>query len=239
MKDYRISEWFINKPIRTLVEDIYADTTFSLFYDNVGQNDIYNDINRYCVEIRQEPVLEVGTGNGRVFKELVKRNINIYGIEPSKEMLNLMEAGIKQNVYKETFESFIENLVTKEAYLIPKTIIIPATSISLFQPVNIINNLKSFQKRFNFLPDIIFDFNKISSFSDDLQYHYTDEGKFYFSNHIHQDEIFYNIYKDGKLGVSKKYIYNLEIIDDISSNLNCNFKVIFENENYYMVKLYE
>ena len=63
-------------------DDIYSDTDFADFYNrSINEKFEINDLDFYREKINNDDVvLEIGSGNGRVFNVLSREGVNIYGL---------------------------------------------------------------------------------------------------------------------------------------------------------------
>lgn len=71
------------------------------FYDTVYKSvSGYDDLDFYMNEIRKTkgPVLEVGTGTGRIFCKAIERGADIYGIDISKLMQNYLKKKSRERI---------------------------------------------------------------------------------------------------------------------------------------------
>ena len=84
---------------------------FARFYDVLYQDIREGDQNYYLNKIRytQGPVLEIGTGTGRFFSETLKTGADIYGVDISPEMLNVL---LKKIPLKDRFRVSVDDIRT-------------------------------------------------------------------------------------------------------------------------------
>ncbi|MFP9130480.1 class I SAM-dependent methyltransferase [Niallia sp. BSM11] len=211
----------------TVVKDFYSDKDIVSYYNQ--EPDYSDELLFYLNNLdKEKKTLEIGAGNGRILIPLLEKGINIYGIEPSQEMLSkIISNDIRKRILNITLQDFIKN--EKPIY---DQIIIPATSISLFSPSDIRNFLTHYVQNMPLTTlKLVFDIldseslktknGKIYKFKDN-------DKKIYSANYIQENKLFNNIYiKNGineKLGVSVKYIYDDNIVKDILDGFN--FKII-------------
>lgn len=128
-----------------VTNNIYADPLFAKFYnETIDYGSQFSDIDFYRRCLKQDDIiLEIGTGNGRVFNVLINENFNIYGIEPEIEMIQYIYKQYKNRI----FITGIEHLSCLNGLKFSK-VIIPATTISLFSKELVIPFFKA--KRYIF-----------------------------------------------------------------------------------------
>ena len=82
-------------------DDIYSDTHFADFYNrSINEKFEINDLDFYREKINNDDVvLEIGSGNGRVFNVLSREGVNIYGIEPQLEMIKYIDTSYKDKIF--------------------------------------------------------------------------------------------------------------------------------------------
>ena len=138
-----------------IINNIYQEVEFAQYYEAVACESISSDIEYYLDMLsKNDRVLEIGTGNGRVLKPLLAHGIDIYGIEPEQAMLEFLNEEEKSRVYIGGIEKLTQfNHTSKYSY-----IIIPATSVSLFDEQIFSNFLSEAKKVLNSKGKIIFDF---------------------------------------------------------------------------------
>ncbi|MGC6627623.1 hypothetical protein ACP0FP_25480, partial [Escherichia coli] len=74
-----------------IINNIYQEVEFAQYYEAVACESISGDIEYYLDMLsKNDRVLEIGTGNGRVLKPLLAHGIDIYGIEPEQAMLEFL-----------------------------------------------------------------------------------------------------------------------------------------------------
>lgn len=222
-----------------IVENLYLDEEFAEYYKSISDEDIIlnNDLPLYEKILKKSNnILEIGSGTGRVFNYLFLKGYNIHGLEPSKEMSDYILEEAKSRIYNLTFQE-IDKLPLDDI----ETIIIPATSISLFSQgdfeiflYKIINNQTK-------LKNIFFDFmeeNFFLEFSEKISKKKIKQEKYYSVNFFdtYNRRIIYNVMNSKKLGVSIKYIYSLEVISKLFEKLNIRLDVLQSFDNYVMVE---
>lgn len=201
-----------------IINDLYSDKDIINVYNNEKHST--DEIAFYLSNLsKNDKILEIGAGNGRILIPLLEGGLDIYGIEPSKNMISkIKSSAIRARISNITLEEFLESKQT-----IFKEIIIPATSISLFSPTEI----KAFiQKYLRNIPynkfKLIFDFidpKELKEQSGKIQSYKDVNYIVYSANYISDDKIYYNIYIDNgkkeKLSTSTKYIYDEDVIANI------------------------
>ena len=82
-----------------IINNIYQEVEFAQYYEAVACESISGDIEYYLDMLsKNDRVLEIGTGNGRVLKPLLAHGIDIYGIEPEQAMLEFLNEEEKSRV---------------------------------------------------------------------------------------------------------------------------------------------
>jgi trans-aconitate methyltransferase len=84
------------------MNDLYPPA-FARFYDLIYskvRSDVDTDYFLRMMKAAGGPVLEVGVGTGRFFTEALRQGINIYGIDISPAMLNVLKKRIPEEDYK-------------------------------------------------------------------------------------------------------------------------------------------
>lgn len=88
--------------------DAWADV-----YDVLHQQEDMDDVPFYVEQAKQAdgPVLEIGCGTGRVYLELLREGVDAYGIDVSKNMLDILKEkadkeGLNPQVYQEDMRGF-------------------------------------------------------------------------------------------------------------------------------------
>lgn len=226
---------------------MYTDVFFLLFQKKLEDNltavtgNIYGDIDFYLEVLKKEStVLEIGTRNGRVLKPLLENGIDIYGIEPEEEMLRYLTDEERQRVTVMGIEN-LNNLNKNQLF---DAIIIPATSISLF-------NIKVFEQFLiqskNLLKQygrILFDFVNPEWLELQDQQVVIDkiDGQLFMSgNFIKKEQFIYNIYTKSQsgekvLGYSVKNIYSIDKVVAIAEKLGYATGVLQKNKEYIMME---
>ncbi|HDX9652459.1 TPA: hypothetical protein ROY23_002922 [Bacillus wiedmannii] len=224
-----------------VTDNIYSDLHFAEFYNqSINEKFEINDIDFYKEKINKDDVvLEIGSGNGRIFNVLSTDGFNIYGIEPQLEMTKYIDTDYRDKI----FNIGIENLETIKDIKFTK-IIIPATTVSLFSE----EQFKSFLIKAKGILDIhgsiIFDFLNPSSVKENrgevLNFR-TADSVFFISNDIIENEYVLNIYMEEngvkKVGYSVKYLHTLDYFKTVSKKLNYKFKILYNGEKIYFLEL--
>lgn len=192
-----------------IVENLYLDEEFAEYYKSISDEDIIlnNDLPLYEKILKKSNnILEIGSGTGRVFNYLFLKGYNIHGLEPSKEMSDYILEEAKDRIYNLTFQE-IDKLPLDDI----ETIIIPATSISLFSQGDFEIFLYKIMNNQTKLKNIFFDFmeeNFFLEFSEKISKKKIKQEKYYSVNFFdtYNRRIIYNVMNSKKLGVSIKYI---------------------------------
>ncbi|EHJ51877.1 methyltransferase domain-containing protein [Streptococcus macacae] len=223
----------------TVIDNLYEDETFSDYYKQVVNHDdlLENDISLYKNYFnKQTPVLEIGSGTGRIFNPLFEEGYDIYGLEPSSEMSRYIARRGQNRIYQ---------LTLQDIELLPKNdievVIIPATSVSLFSPSDLKSFLKSLLQKQPSIKSIVFDFLKEDFFESSMgviQTNVIDGKKYYHTNFFDKDKkrIIYNLVNSEKLGISIKYYYSYQIVRAIFEELGMAIHIVTDSENYTMVE---
>ena len=222
-------------------DNIYSDSHFAEFYNlSVGDKFEINDLDFYREKItKRDVVLEIGSGNGRVFNVLSREGFNIYGVEPQLEMIKYIDPKYREKIYTigiEDLETINKNNFTK--------IIIPATTVSLFSE----EQFKSFLIKAKGILDnhgeIIFDFlnhNYIKDNYGEVLNYKTDDSMFFISNSIIDNKYVLNIYMEGngvkKVGYSVKFLHTMEFFKEVSRELNYKLKLLYNGKMLYFLEL--
>lgn len=226
----------------TIVKDFYQDRDFAAYYNAVtllnksisSQN---NDYNFYISNLsKRSKILEIGSGNGRIFNRLFKENYNVYGLEPSLEMSAYINPTAKNRILHMTLQEFTLNA----KILNLDTVIIPATSISLFSPADFENFLNSLLKQSSF-STLIFDFLKPHYFlqsNNKITTVKVANNTFYSVNFLYNNSIIFNIIsaKHKKIGISQKFIYSLEYFEKLFKKVNGKLEILRNETDYLMIK---
>lgn len=222
-----------------IIDNLYDDATFSEYYRRVINQDslLENDIDLYkCYFDKETPILEIGSGTGRIFNTLFQEGYDVYGIEPSAEMSKFIDKNGQDRVYPLTLQD-IEYLPTNNI----QVIIIPATSVSLFSHAELENFLNTIKQQQVSIKRIVFDFLKEDFFinsTDIIQSHILDLGKFYDVNFFDEsgEKIIYNLINAEKLGISVKYAYSYTAIQKIFEKLGIELNIITDSDRYIMIE---
>lgn len=209
-------------------ENIYNDKDFVDFYNfletEFNDYDIYENVLEH-----NENILEIGSGTGRMLKYLTNKGFDVYGLEPSEKMISYIDGKFKNKIFKFGIEN-ISNIKNIKF----KYVIIPATTISLFEFDVFEKFLIDLKSILEPKSSIYFDFwNEIYVENLDKKIEKIDykNTKVFLGNHIKNTSLIFNIYLkfDGKekLGISKKKIYKKSLIRDICKRTE--YKVDFEN----------
>ncbi|OYS79652.1 hypothetical protein CBG04_11555, partial [Limosilactobacillus reuteri] len=72
----------------TIVKDLYQDKDFAEYYNTITSLNEFNSFNDdyiyYASNLsKSSKVLEIGSGNGRIFNQLYEDNYDAYGLEHS------------------------------------------------------------------------------------------------------------------------------------------------------------
>lgn len=116
-----------------IIENLYEDDIFANYYRSIVNQDelLEDDIDSYKQFFdKSMPILEIGSGTGRIFNPLFEDGYNIFGLEPAKEMAKYITNEGRDRIYSLTLQE-IGNLPQKNI----EVIIIPATSVSLFSQI--------------------------------------------------------------------------------------------------------
>lgn len=228
-----------------IIDNIYEDKEFADYYEKLSELDKNSDI--FIYEKYLNPIdvtLEIGSGNGRVFTPLFNNNYNIYGIEPSKEMIKYIPNNAQNRIYNLQLQH-IKEIDLKNI----NNVIIPGTSISLFSYDEIDDLFKYLRGYQSKIKTILFDFLPTSYFinSDRKIMTMTINGiKYYTVNFFSEDRkrVFFNIIKYEKqfnnkvrkIGISKKNLYSEENIKAIFQKYNVHYNLISKNKDYIFVR---
>lgn len=218
------------------ITNIYEDPIFVEFYDEITNAEaFFNDIQFYKDNISKNSLtVEFAAGTGRVTIPLLDSGYKVIGIEKEYEMIKKIPEEYRLNFIQENIFNFEElNSIYKEL----DTIIIPATSISLFsmEQINtLIVNLTKLNSHFNIMFDLI-NYKKVIS-----QYpkkEITSEGTFYYYNFLSEEHLIYNLlHKDRKvLGYSVKYHHNITDLVQLFENSGLKIEVKEVSNLYFMI----
>lgn len=224
-----------------LVENIYEDKHFSTFYQSFSKAYDQNvDVSFYKSHLStQDKVLEIGTGDGRVFIPLYEAGIDIYGIEPYPQMLASMDLKYLEYIFPIGLET-IETIHVKEF----TKIIIPATTISLFSFEEFEQFLMKVRELLAEGGAIIFDClndNFLNSQGGRLQMKVLGNDTYYFANKIVDNKILLNILvnydNEQKLGYSIKYLYTFEKLSLLAEQHRYSIQRLEEDDYVYFVEM--
>lgn len=226
----------------TIIDDLYKDNDFAAYYNattklSSSNSPLNDDYHYYTSNIeKNSKILEIGSGNGRIFNRLYNDSYDVYGIEPALEMAKYIEDLGRNRIFPMTLQEFTMN----SQKLNPDTVIIPATSISLFSPHDFEKFLNKLMTISSF-SNIIFDFLKPSFFvqtENQINVVKLTEGTYYSVNFQYEDSIVFNIIseKHKKLGISRKYLYSFEYFKNLFNELNGELKVLRDDPDYMMIK---
>jgi SAM-dependent methyltransferase len=224
-----------------VTDNIYADPDFARFYNQtVDYGSDFNDLDFYRQILNKDDViLEIGSGNGRVFNILAAENYHIYGIEPEREMIQYILEDFKGNI----FHNRIEDLSCLAGKHFSK-VIIPATTVSLFSE-EILTDFFSGIKTY-LMPggSIIFDIihpESAQKSAERIQTVRTKEGTFFIGNFIIGEYYVLNIYMKNrqteKIGYSKKKLYSVEYFRRLAKNLHYELRELHETSVFQFLEL--
>nr|WP_242586784.1 methyltransferase domain-containing protein [Enterococcus sp. DIV0869a] len=200
------------------------------------------DLDYYLTSFNEnDRVLEIGTGNGRILKPLLRQGIEIYGIEPEEEMLTFLNEEEKSRVYIGGIED-IHHFEHSGNYT---HIIIPATSVSLFDEQFFLTFLKNVKQLLTSKGKILFDFlspDCIAELHEKVSVEKINDQLFMSGNFIKEKQFIYNIYTkttDGerKLGYSVKNIYSVDQVNKLSALFGYKAHVLRDHKGYVMMEV--
>lgn len=231
----KISSKFLKISTRMkVIADFYQDIDFKNYYDFISTQDEYErDLAFYKEYLdKDNTILEIGTGNGRIFNPLHENGFNIYGLEPSTAMTASIKKG-KNKILKLYMQDIRECPIT-----VLHTVIIPATSICLFSKAEFANFLIEAKIKYPMLKNVIFDFVEPEFFieTDDIVYKVNNKGDQYlYTNFIQKDQVIFNVIYKNKIGISQKYLYSSNLISEISKKVSItHFIIHYEVGSYKM-----
>lgn len=221
----------------TKIRNVYEDIELVKYYNDISnQANDSSDISYYLSKLDKDNfIVELASGSGRVLKKLIDEGFNVHGIEYMQEMIRVMPTQYEKYVTQSDILDF------KRLSLIYKhvdSLILPATSITLFSLDtfdNFLKNIITLNKDFN----IILDFYEINDLiTENPQKNITEEGPFYDINFKANDKFIYNIYHKNLdiLGISIKYDHSLHNIVDIMKKNGMQVETVCLNNNYYMIE---
>ncbi|EJN93179.1 methyltransferase domain-containing protein [Streptococcus ratti] len=222
-----------------IIENLYEDNIFANYYQSIINQDelLEDDIDTYKQFFNKStPVLEIGSGTGRIFNPLFEEGYNIFGLEPAKEMSEYITPKGRGRIYSLTLQE-IETLPQKNI----EVIIIPATTVSLFSHRDFYDFLKKIKETQPHIKRIVFDFLKESFFESTaglIQSSQVNGEKFYNVNFFDsaKERIIYNLVSPKKLGVSVKYSYSYEVLEKMFRELGLSMKLIKDLDGYAMIE---
>ncbi|QYU58990.1 class I SAM-dependent methyltransferase (plasmid) [Weissella confusa] len=214
--------------------ELYSNEKFARIYHEMILQDKLPDIDYFLSELKDDgQILEIGSGTGRVMSRLLDAGFDIYGIEPSRQMIDKMSSNQLRDRVFEVGVDDITFAIKKLNNL--KTIIIPATTISLFSSDTLNRFLEA-------LPDnveIHFDYMTADFFVDmDRKvsvYHSADGEKLFYVNFIVGNKVVYNITDGNVIAFSDKYLYTYKMLSDLFSKNHINLQVTMEQKNRYQM----
>lgn len=222
-----------------VVDNLYSDTTFSHYYKEISEDDevLNTDVQFYSKYLDiKDTILEIGSGTGRIFNKLYTEKYDIYGMEPSEEMSRYIVLKGQERIFHLTLQE-VEKLPISHV----EVIIIPATSVCLFSHSDLEIFLKNLICRQPFIKKIIFDFMKESFFEiscNHIQTTTINSEKYFFVNFMDEknERIIFNLMNSKKIGISIKYLYNLEKIKKIFNKFDITINVLENVNDYVMVE---
>lgn len=120
------------------------------YYDAIYGDAWENDIEFYYQEAKQAngKILEIGCGTGRILLPLVKKNIDIIGLDISKEMINVLEKNAKkENLNPKVINGDMKNFSLNEKF---DLVIIPYRAfLHMLTKEDQIKTLKNIAKHLN------------------------------------------------------------------------------------------
>lgn len=222
-----------------IVSNIYADKDFTEFYHMSMDN--ANDIEFYQEHFnKNDKILEIGTGDGRVFTPLATRDFDIYGIEPEEEMIKYIPSVYQQKVKTVGIEE-ISKVNWPQLFSV---IMIPATTVSLFEKEVFLNFLSDAKKLLSSKGRVIFDFvspNHLVEQNKKVNIYKLNGATYFYGNMLHGDHFILNIYfKKGnieKLGYSIKNVYSLEMLKSYGKMFGYDVKVLADKFGCLFVEM--
>lgn len=221
----------------TTIKNLYSDKEMVEFYNfSTTKNSFSNDIAYYKSKVKKdEKVIELASGSGRIVKDFILSGYTIYGIELETEMINSLEDKYKEFIFQENiFNVYNLNKVYQSADIL----ILAATSISLFTEqefFTFLKEVKNINKRFK----IIFDWIDPTSLTmTNPKRVLTKNGTYYYTNFQSGENVVYNLYhqETNTIGVSIKVHHNLTSLINNLKELGFHVNIQKVNENYYMIE---
>lgn len=225
-----------------ITNNIYQVPEFASYYESIAQESMNGDLEYYLASFDEsDQVLEIGTGNGRILKPLLKHGIEIYGIEPEKEMLTFLNEEEKSRVYVGGIEE-LHHFEHSGKYT---HIIIPATSVSLFEDQYFSAFLRNVKQLLKSKGKILFDFLSpecIEELNEKVSVEKIKDQLFLSGNFIKGKQFIYNIYTktaagERKLGYSVKNIYSIEQVSKLCEQFGYTAHVLRNNKDYIMMEV--
>ncbi|MFK7681871.1 methyltransferase domain-containing protein [Priestia megaterium] len=224
----------------SITNNIYSDSHFVEFYNASVQYNGLNDIDILKeVLSKDDVILEIGSGNGRVYNVLASEGYNIYGLEPELEMIKYIDNDFKDKIFNIGVEEItsIENLKFSK-------VIIPATTISLFPQEQLVKFFSKFKEVLHKDGSIIFDLlnpNYIKRNIEKITSYKTLNSTFFLGNTIIDSQYILNIYMKNKgiekIGYSIKNIHEDSFFENISQKLNYKVKVVYKNDAFSFLEM--
>ena len=223
-----------------ILDEVYLDEDFVTFYNQQLTND--NDFEMFKnVLSKDDIILEIGSGSGRIFNPLSKQGFNIYGIEPSQEMTSYILSEYRHKIFNIRVQD------TEELHKIGiffSKIIIPATTISLFSYEDFEKFAKAIKELLDENGSIIFDFinqDYLHKLDGKVNVSTQNGKKIFFSNYLRCPHFILNVYlqseKQKKLGYSIKNLYTLDILNEMCERNNYSLNVLLKNNVYLLVEM--
>ncbi|MBO0473846.1 class I SAM-dependent methyltransferase [Enterococcus ureasiticus] len=225
-----------------ITNNIYQEPVFASYYEAIAQENMNGDLDYYLTSFDEnDRILEIGTGNGRILKPLLKQGIEIYGIEPEEEMLTFLNEEEKSCVFVGGIED-IQYFEHSEKYT---HIIIPATSVSLFDEQFFSTFLKNAKQLLTSKGKILFDFLSpecIAELHEKVSVEKINDQLFMSGNFVKEKQFIYNIYTkttvgERKLGYSIKNIYSVEQVNQLCETFGYTAHVLRCNKGYVMMEV--
>ncbi len=221
----------------TIIKNLYSDKEMVEFYNySTTKNSFSNDISYYKSRIKKDEfVIELASGSGRIIKDFILSGYKIYGIELESEMINSLERKYQKFIYQENIFNVyqLSNLYQKADVLI-----LAATSVSLFTEkefFEFLEKVKFINKKFK----IIFDWiDPISLTMKNPKRVLMKNGIYYYTNFQLGENIVYNLYHEASntLGISVKVHHTLSSLVNNLQKIGFQVNTQKIDENYYMIE---